>query len=106
MMLNSRRKNVRIFKDLVNLTENEISLYDDNGNIVTLEPCPLRCEDIDINENVGIIIQDQLHAKLLGIPLNNAVIVKSSGIGRDGVTVSRLSCLSDGYSVILSPNSF
>lgn len=105
-MLNSQRKNVRIFKDIVNLTEDEISLYDDNGNIVTLEPCPLRCEDIDINRNIGIIIPDPLYIKLIDIPPDNAVVVESSGTGRDGITISKLSHVADGYSVILSPNSF
>ncbi len=102
-MLNSRRK-TRVFKDLVNLTDSEVSLYDSNGNIITFEPCPLRCEDIDIDHDIGIIIQDPICIKLLDIPLDNAVVVTSSGVGRGGAIVSRLSHLSDHYEVILSPS--
>lgn len=107
-MLNTRRKNVRIFKTLINLTDDSFSIYDSDGNIVTIDPSPKNHEfKLGSNDyNIGFVVQDFVQAKHFGIPVGNVITISSTDIGRDNVTISKLIHPVDNREVIFAPTYF
>lgn len=103
-MLNSRRKDVRIFKTLFNLTGSKITIYDDTGDFADFEPDTLDIASIDFDHDVGVILHNKSHAFTLGIPYENVVVVSSVGKGRDGKDISNLVYAIDNRRIIYSPN--
>ena len=97
-----KEKDVRIFRDLINLTDDDISLYDESGNIIKFKPYITDYKTINFTPDIGAIVRSRSHAKLLNIPFDNVVIVYSTGTGRDGVIVSKLMHPADNRTVVLS----
>ena len=82
-----------------------LKIYFTNGDIVTIKPSSPERKDFVFNYNSGFIVRDSTQANLLNIPPENVIIIATTGIGRGGATISKLSCLINKDEVIFSPDN-